>query len=196
MLLLQKISYEMDYNLGWAVVSTKINRSKDLVNCIKNFTDVNYGPVHIKRIIENIDANYEFPTNRFKNFAYDKKDVLSRIEDEKFTFYVVDQIIYAKDIKKMLLKNYNTTFNFNEKNDKQPIVYMGIREYKRTGIAKFKPDFGIVPTTYTLRSVVWYNLTDNDIVIDKNMHQIWPTKTNQVPKAIVDFLNKTKENIR
>ena len=40
------------------------------------------------------------------------------------------------------------------------------------------------------------HLTQDDIVIDKNLNQIWFEKTGEVPTVLTEMLSRTKEIIR
>ncbi len=40
--------------------------------------------------------------------------------------------------------------------------------------------------------IQWHELTSNDIVLDKNLRQIYPQATKQIPQAIKELFQKTK----
>ena len=121
-----------------------------------------------------------------------EKGINQNIITDSFTFIVADKLTYFEDLQKYLLGNSlgATCQNVKFKNlawfdMKQPIFFTGY-EYNGT----FLPDAPIEN-----RPLVCRPLTDKDIVLNKNLHQIFPENTNKTPKQLVELFKKTTEKI-
>ena len=124
----------------------------------------------------------------------DKKPIIIDIDSQDLTVIVADKLTYPNEVRKFLENKYNNIFNFDELNlpGNKPVYFSGVREIEELG--QINPNTGD-RTTYTRRYIESRPLTDKDIVVNKNcLHQIWPTKYDQMPFEMLKFL-KTKETI-
>lgn len=118
-----------------------------------------------------------------------KKDIIT----DSFTFIIADKLTYLEDLQKYLLKNallHNCQDvklkNFAWFDAKKPIFFTGPYEYN----GSFLPDADIKD-----RPLICRPLTDTDIVLNKNLHQIFPKKTGKIPRQLVQLFKKTTEKI-
>ena len=127
------------------------------------------------------------------------------ITTDSFKFIIANKVPYMADLRQYLSKNLekysSDNFitkgtevcqevhfkNFAQFSTKKPIFFTGPYEYNGTLL----PDEPLKNRPLTVRP-----LTDKDIVLNKQLNQIWPIATNEPPKELVALLAKTKEEIR
>lgn len=118
------------------------------------------------------------------------------IDKETLKVIVADKLTYPYEVRKFLTQKYNDTFNFDELKlpANTPVYFGGVMEIEELG--PINPNTGD-KTTYTRRYVECRTLNDKDIVVDKNnnLHQIWPTRKDEMPFKLLDFLSKVKERV-
>ena len=133
---------------------------------------------------------------RTENYCHLKPVNGENIITDSFKFIVADKVPYLADLQQYLLKNFGrgtkTCQEVHFKNMAQfdtsrPIFFTGPWEYN----GSFLPDAPLEKRPLTARP-----LTDNDIVLDKKLNQIWPEASNKTPKELIALLAKTKEEIR
>lgn len=114
------------------------------------------------------------------------------IKTDDFTFVVADKLMYLGDLQAYVKKNavgtecQDVNFkNFAQFDLDKPVFFTG-HEYN----GSFLPDAPVAKRPLTCRPI-----TNDDIVVDKNLNQIWPTKTNKPPVELVELLNKQTENV-
>lgn len=131
------------------------------------------------------DGIYVFGTEKQKN---------TKIASESIKFVIADKLLYPNDIRKILTQKYGNVLDFdNQKwNEDIPVLYSGVTKEERVGLKKPRTSGS---THCTLRHVNCRPLTLNDIVINKNLNQIWPKETNVYPEALRAFLARKKERI-
>ena len=112
------------------------------------------------------------------------------IKTDDITFIVADKLTYYGDLKKYLKENhagYDKKIEFRHfENFEQnkPIFFTGNREYN----GSFLP--------YNHDGILMCRpLTEQDIVVNKDLHQIWPIQTNTPPVLLSAILNKQIEKI-
>ena len=121
--------------------------------------------------------------------------VLNQMKDGldggNFRFFVQDKLMYPSDVNSVLAKEYKSGHfglyfeDCDKINGETPLVL-------------FKKKFVSGDCGNRLRE---YNLcrplNANDVVVDKNLNQIWPKKTHklQSPVALIKFLKQTTENV-
>lgn len=116
--------------------------------------------------------------------------------DEKLNLIVADELMYPMNVREFLKQKYNNTFGFENMNfslnNEYPVYFSGI--LSREELGPISPTTGD-RLTFTHHYIQCRQLTNFDIVVDKNLHQIWPIKTKKTPNVLTDFLAKTKEQI-
>jgi hypothetical protein len=115
------------------------------------------------------------------------------VADEKLNLVVANKLIYPKDVRKILKKEYNSTLDMDTQklDEKIPVKRFNVSEQNMTGMV-----VNGMETHYTFYNFHCEQLTINDIVIDKNLNQIWPIKTGAAPYNLTEMLSRTKEIIR
>ena len=109
-----------------------------------------------------------------------------------FTFIVADKLTYLGDLQAYVKKNavgkecQDVNFkNFAQFSLDKPIFFTG-HEYN----GSFLPNAPVAKRPLSCRPI-----TQEDIVVDKNLNQIWPAKTNKPPVELVELLNKQTEKV-
>ena len=109
-----------------------------------------------------------------------------------FKFIVSDKLMYPQDAQNYLkLDEKPISLQINNANEIQqntPVLFRELAHYPMDNYTK-KPQkkrdnhFEIRP------------LTAQDIVVDKNLHQIWPEQTGKAPLGLVKMLQQTTEKV-
>lgn len=110
----------------------------------------------------------------------------------QFRFFVSDKLVYLQDVQRYLQKNGVTKSLRVDNPDKikqdtpvlfRELVFYSMDRYPEIPQKKRDNHFEIRP------------LTDQDIVVDRNLNQIWPKKTDAVPVGLVELLAKQTERV-
>lgn len=122
-----------------------------------------------------------------------EKGVKQDIITDSFTFIVADKLTYFEDLQKYLLEEALSAScqdvvlkNFAWFDMKQPIFFTGRYEWN----GSFLPDAHVKD-----RPLLCRPLTEKDIVLNKNLQQIFPKKTDKIPRGLVQLFKKTTEKI-
>jgi len=176
-------NYDYDENIK------NIDDLKQYIHCQLLGSKVSYS-LNVSRQVYFVAKN----DNRYhllKQYNDEKKAGQDIITDS-FTFIVADKLTYFDDLQKYLLKNSLidecqdvVLKNFAWFNAKKPIFFTG-NEYN----GSFLPDEPLKD-----RPLVCRPLTEKDIVLNTNLHQIFPKKTGRIPEQLVQLFNKTTEKI-
>ena len=169
---------------------------KDLRAAVKSVKSKLPFTVYVERKVNIIDKDEPIPKELYT--------LASRIggtdeyrtvhHDEHFSFIVADKLLYPNDVRKILKKQYGSTLDLDRQRltEETPVLYSGVVQNHRVGLK----DKNGNPTTYTLKWVLCRNLHNTDIVLDRNLCQIWPDKTKEVPSELLEIFAKIKENVR
>lgn len=108
---------------------------------------------------------------------------------EKFRFFVSNKLLYLRDVKRYLqkdstLKTLNIQVADKIKQD-TPVLFRELAYYPYSDSPKKKREnrFDVRP------------LTEQDVVVDKKLNQIWPEKTGKLPVGLVELLAKQTEKV-
>ena len=124
----------------------------------------------------------------------DKKSLLELIAQPRgnifasLSFTASNKITTVADIRSYLNKKYGSVFNFEpyENTENKPAVLDYVHENNCTGLRDSKTGQA---THYTIHTVQWHYLNNQDIIVDKDLKQIWPRKTGKFPVAIQKFFH-------
>lgn len=174
------------------MVDTKFNNIEELKEKVKDVCRKDLPTeLTVSRSVYIIDTDKDsFPISPFNQPQ-------ELIKTQKISFTVTNKLWYPKDVLKFLNKTYNESFGFEKKgfDKKTPVIFDGsnlVYPEERTGMCR--PDG--TPTSYSWKELYCRQATQNDIIVDHDLNQIWPKKTNKPPKLLLDLLAKTKEVIR
>lgn len=133
-------------------------------------------------IAEHLNPAWPLPLDKYRTVKFD---------GEHLEFIVADKLTFPDEVRNLLKQEYGGVLDLESKklNDRVPVLYSGVTEHRQYGL---KDDQGR-PTIQTLRYVNCRNLTDKDIVLDKNLCPVWPIKSKKPSLALERFLHKTKE---
>lgn len=115
--------------------------------------------------------------------TYDQHPIIS-LNSEHFGFYVMDKLKYAKDIRKYLHNNYGDSVNFFQVDETLPIAFNGYTEKSYRLFDK--------PNLTIIRDAAFHYIRPKNVVVDKNLHQIWKDNTGKYPDKIVEMFNSGK----
>lgn len=180
----------------------------------RNFLDICfYKDVYLldtDDVIQDIDhfqsverGNYLKPRPGEVHYCWDKTHRATNIEDykyihiynmsgtyykvikkhhESFRCFVMDKLEYEEGIKKRFPKKY---------------VYNWQTDYvlKKYFPEKF-PNLPCLCEDTRENHIILTNLKDEDIVVNRNLQQLWPKTTGKTPNVLVELLNKTTDKIR
>lgn len=108
--------------------------------------------------------------------------------------YVDDKIKTASDVKNLLLKKYNNGCGFVVKPGQEnisPVVITFMKTSYRCGIMAHNPNIEQHWTEQYV-NVAWPN-PKRDVIINRNLNQIWPRQTNDIPVQLKSFLVHKKQ---
>ena len=118
-------------------------------------------------------------------------DTFIAFTPEKITFTVATKLIYPHDVRELLMKKYNSVFNFNnislDKNT--PVKNFYVSEKNSVGLKN--PDTSDIYFNW----VICEQCGPTDVVVDKNLNQIWPKTTGTFPQTLLRLLSKTTEKV-
>lgn len=173
------VEFSVNESLGAASPETPFKTVEELRNYVSLQTE---------------ELMYSLEVNRY---CFVSDEDLPTRKPEKYhsgqlRFFVSDKLVYPQDVQRYLQKNGVTKSlrvnNADKIKQDTPVLFRELVFYPidtRSTIPHKKRDnlFEIRP------------LTDQDIVIDKNLNQIWPKKTDQVPVGLVELLAKQTERV-
>lgn len=170
----------------------QLKNMKELQKIIKEIDTQNPFTVRVTRTVKIMDTDdivaehlnpmFPLPLDIYRTVKFD---------GEHFTFIVADKLIYPYEVRNLLKQEYGTVLDLEDKrlNNDVPVLYSGVTEHSQYGLK----DKQGRSTIQTLRYVNCRNLTDKDIVLDKNLCPVWPIKSKKPSLALERFLHKTKE---
>lgn len=125
---------------------------------------------------------YDLRTTKFKpnNVIYNNT--------KTFSMYVDDKIKTASDIKNFLMREYNTGCGFVVQPGQEnvsPVVITSMITLKRCGVMANNPN--IEQHWQEHRVNVAKPNPKQDVIIDRNLKQIWPRATNNMPMQLKNF---------
>ncbi|MBO4583176.1 MAG: hypothetical protein J5714_03940 [Alphaproteobacteria bacterium] len=182
------VKYAEPENYGREQTVNDIDGLKQYINCQGLGQHVSYAlnvarQVYFIAVIANRNHQYKLAKNDGKDIQTDAVNII-----------VAKKLTYLSDLQEYVKKNAlgDACQDVNWKNFAQfdttkPIFFTG--PYEHNG--SFLPDAPVRE-----RPLVCRPLTDSDIVVDKDLKQLWPTKTNEIPSALRAMFRKKTEMIK
>ena len=135
-------------------------------------------------IAEHLNPAWPLPLDKYRTVKFD---------GEHLEFIVADKLMYPYHVRDLLNKEYGGTLDLESKKlaPNVPVLYSGVTEHTQYGL---RDDQGR-PTIQRFRYVNCRNLKEKDVVLDKNLCQIWPTKSKKPLLALEKFLHRTIETV-
>jgi len=185
--LISKVVFEYNIIAGRVKETSSFQEFEELKQIIKNATYQKPFNLHVSRNIQIIDNDLKPIEERvfwFVNPEFTDRSIRAEIKGEHLNFIVMDKLLFPNELRKNLAEKYKDIENLNwpTRFEYEPVKNFKITEKLR--------DEKIVRLLYFSR------LTSGDIVVDKNLNQIWPEKTGKAPSALAQLLSKTQEVIR
>jgi hypothetical protein len=177
------VKYTEPENYGHEQTVKDVDGLKHYINCQGLGRVVSYEILIERQLYFVADNRYALKTNNGQNITTDKIKII-----------VAKKLTYFSDLHEYLNKNALgnacqdvTLRNFAQFEQNKPIFFTG--RYEHNG--SFLPNPPV-----SERPLVCRPLTDNDIVVDNNLRQIWPTKTNKIPVALRTMFRKKTERVK
>lgn len=106
-------------------------------------------------------------------------------QNKTFYFYVMDKLVYAKDIKKYLYDNYGETFDYGVSED-MLIAFGGWTKETYQPLSR--------PEPVIFKKYVYNYIRPNYIVVDRKLKQLHPFDENlgKIPVGLIEFFNKNE----
>ena len=105
---------------------------------------------------------------------------------KRFHVYIMKKLQYANDIKKYLDDNYAGTIDFTHVATDMPIAFGGWTFQKDYSMERKEP------ITIQVKKSVYSYIRNKDIVVDRNLNQIWPIATGKMPTGLVELFGKKR----
>lgn len=195
--LVQNIVFEYSIGGSGMPLSGEFTNFEDLKKVVNagNSNDPTAKTLTVSRIIKIADTKKDNQaTRRFSSFEHAENGI--EVARESLSFVICAKLVYPCDISAFLKKKYGSSLNFASKDwakKDKPVVFSGVHEQTRHGLRN--PKTGM-PTQYTLRNVNCRVLSEDDVVLDKDLNQIWPVNAKGgVPLNLTEMLCKGKERI-
>lgn len=175
-----------------------INELQNAVN--EYYTNNDFQSLRIWRTVQIIDKDEPIRPAGMSAFKFytDKQSVKQyktiELDKEVLSMHICQKIMYPRDIRKILKQRYGSVLDLDSQNldAKLPVCDFYVSEQKQYGLRN--PKTG-APTEHVLRHVCCRRANSNDLIVDKNLNQIWPTKTKQPPKELLEFLARNTEKV-
>lgn len=186
-----------DNNSG---IGDSFNTLQELKNIIKSAEYTTPFQIDIQRQINICDTDA-----RDKVFIHNKDTAF--IYDQNVNIIVADKLMYPNDVRMILMEKYGSILNLNNciSTDVKPVLFSGVdketkfglRKNMRSGMNSIDLSDSAIgnPTKYNLYHVHCRYLDNKDIVMNKNMEQIWPAKTGVMPLELSQLLARKTEKI-
>ena len=164
----------------------------DLQRAVNSFRS-DFFTLQVSRIVKIVDRDSKKTPNGMSQFfiPQGKQYETVAFTPEKITFTVATKLIYPHDVRELLMKKYNSVFNFNnislDKNT--PVKNFYVSEKNSVGLKN--PDTSDIYFNW----VICEQCGPTDVVVDKNLNQIWPKTTGTFPQTLLRLLSKTTEKV-
>ena len=164
----------------------------DLQRAVNSFRS-DFFTLQVSRIVKIVDRDSKKTPNGMSQFfiPQGKQYETVAFTPEKITFTVATKLMYPHDVRELLMKKYNSVFNFNnislDKNT--PVKNFYVSEKNSVGLKN--PDTSDIYFNW----VICEQCGPTDVVVDKNLNQIWPKTTGTFPQTLLRLLSKTTEKV-
>ena len=174
----------IEFYLNGPLVSNKIRNIEDLQTIVQtcDLTDPRHLTLTCRVSIVNDTKQKQHKPSILDLITTDPNSK----EVSRLTFTAADKITTVADIRSYLNNKYGTTFNFEpyENTENKPAILDYVHENNCTGLRDSKTG---AETHYTIHTVQWHYLNNQDIIVDKDLKKIWPRKTGKIPVEIQKF---------
>ena len=195
--LVSQVVFNYDIGNGFFHNTGNFSGIKELQNAVNEYyTRNDLQSLCVWRIVQIVDMDKpEHSEFRFLTGTQHAKNYkTTEIDRDVLSMHICSKIMYPRDVRKILIKKYGNVLDFDSENldEKQPICDFYVSEREQYGLRDSKTG---APTKQTIKSVCYRRAEPNEIIVDKKLNQIWPTKTKQPPKELVDLLARNKEKV-
>jgi hypothetical protein len=183
--LISKVVFYYEINAGRIRESSICDDTKELKNVILHSQYEMPFSVRINRVVQIIDTDVpdiERPPLIIGGHEFKNPSICAEINGGHIDFIVADKLKYPQEVRKSIAKDYKNILNLND-----------ITRFEYTPVKSFWLNHAKNSDKQPAYHFYFRPLMENDIVVNKQLQQIWPTKTNQMPKRLVELLSKTKE---
>ena len=184
--LMSKVVFEYNIVAGRISETASFKDLDELKQIIKGAPYQKPFTLHILRNVKIIDNDLRLVEKRIPWFVdpeHKDASIRAEIECEHLDLIVMDKLIYPDELRKNVAKKYAniTGLDFPTRFEREPVKnFQIVEKYKGEKLSRF---------------LYFSPLMPRDIVVDANLKQIWPEKTDVAPSALTNLLAKTKEII-
>lgn len=165
----------------------------ELLEIVKEFGPRDNSPRRVtisrKNCVVNMDKKNNNISLRYKDRYIDGHPIIAIETDAKIEL-VLPTLMYPNDVVEYLIKKYGRRFNFKPENfDPKTPVFLDVSEHISVGtrISEFS-----MPSYKKWHTVNCKPLSEKDIVVDKNLNQLWPIATGKPPVGLLKLFNQGK----
>lgn len=145
----------------------------------------------ISSVLQIIDPSRKANKKKIFTLGHQKDPtIIGETTLEKLTLWVVDKLLFPKDIPDILMQKYGSTYNFDKLELKEDLPIQRFKRLDHQSIGLYDPKIGgrRVRTWYT---VYCEQFKHGDIVLNNNLHQIWDAQGGvSTPTVLTELLKK------
>lgn len=172
--------------------------------CIDSKFLNNYGSFskirELRQALKDTEQPYKLTVTRSVQIIDKHKKEISCTGNEKYktfeidknvlTLFIYDDLVYPCDIREILIKKYGSVLDFDNRkwDENKPVCDFNVVYDTKSTTDK--------TTLISRYSVCGRHVRKNDIIVDTNLKQIWPIRTNKAPIALKEFLARKKVKIK
>ena len=160
----------------------KIADFEDLKHYVATYSSSMPYTIDIIEMVYNVDTDRYVGGGRNTlglRRAWNNYLVVDEEEINKFKFFVGNKLIYPVDIINFLTEQSGSPLDFDVKAENKPVMLDGVHEQIIVGTRDKKT--GALLPDKKVRSVKWHYLTNQEIFVDRNINQLWPRDTGEIP---------------
>ena len=166
----------------------------DLQRAVNSFRS-DFFTLQVSRIVKIVDRDSKKTPNGMSQFfiPQGKQYETVAFTPEKITFTVATKLMYPHDVRKLLMKKYNSVFNFNNisLDENIPVKDFYVSEQNSFGLKN--PDTSDIYFNW----VICEQCGPTNFVVDKRLRQTWPQTTPDIlfPQELLKLLSKKTEKV-
>ncbi|MBQ6736709.1 MAG: hypothetical protein IJQ90_04480 [Alphaproteobacteria bacterium] len=172
---------------------SNINELREFVNKFGPRDDRTYRVTILREsCVVNMDKKIKNIPFYHQNRYIDGHPIIATDTDAKIEL-ILPQLMYPNDVAEYLIKKYGQKFDFKPENfDLKTPMFLDICEHSSIGLRNSRTG---APTHMKWHTVDCEPLSEKDIVVDKNLNQLWPEKTGKLPVGLVELFNRGTEKV-
>jgi len=158
---------------------------------LRNVDTLYYITILRENCVVNMDKKSEKISPYHQHKYIDGHPIIATETDAKLKLFL-PKLMYPNDVKQYLIKKYGCYDEFDTQIDPKTPVFFNVFEHTSIGLR--------LSATVPAPRMKWHDvhcepLSKKDIVVDKNLNQLWPVNTGKMPMELTQlFAQKTEKN--